>query len=372
MKRIQWGILLCALGLLSIAAGTKSNFTEEKEGFTTGNLEIGSMDRLTFGPEGILFIGDTKNAMIYALDTKDVSKKEEVDVLRIPDFDKKIAASLGTTVENIQIKDMAVNPLSKQVYFAVAVTDGASVLLKLNGEELENVSLNAVSHSKIQLADPVDVNAKTKWDNNRRQWAISDMKYHKGKVLMTGLSNKEFSSTFRSFPFPFKNEQDYASLEIWHAAHGQFETFAPVKTFEILEIEGKDYLLASFTCTPLVLFPLEELKDGNHLKGRTVAELGAGNSPIDIITFDKEGETRILMSNNRRPVMRFKYDKLVSFEGSLTEPVEEFAATEGLAYDNLPLPYVLQLDDYDASKVIYLQRLADGKLILRSTGKKWL
>jgi hypothetical protein len=38
-------------------------------------------------------------------------------------------------------------------------------------------------------------------------------------------------------------------LEIYHAAHGQYETYAPIKTITTAELNGKKYLVASFTCT---------------------------------------------------------------------------------------------------------------------------
>lgn len=372
MRKLLAGLALLAIVILSVAATTDNTSSDLKEGFTVGNPEIASISKLTFGPEGILFIGDTKSAAIYALDTKDTSPKANGEEIRMEGFDKKLAASLGTSPENVKVNDMAVNPVSKTIYFSVSVTDGTPVLLKLKGDQLVNVSLDNVSYSKIALSDPIAADAKDRRDRPLRVWAISDLKYHKGQVLVSGLSNKEFRSTFRSIPFPFKDQQDYASLEVWHAAHGQYETFAPIKTFDIIKLKGKDYLMASYTCTPLVLFPLDELKNGVHTKGRTVAELGSGNSPVDMISYEKGGKQYFLMSNTNRPVMRFKYESIANFKDSMTETVEEFAVAVGVPYDNLPFPYVLQMDNLDEGNVVYLQRTADGKLLLRSRTTKWM
>ncbi|NAS13661.1 hypothetical protein [Poritiphilus flavus] len=372
MRKLIAGLALIALVMLSISA-TRDTFTSDlKAGFTLGDPDIASINKLTFGPEGILFMGDTKSATIYALDTKDITPKEKGDEIRIEGFDKKLAASLGTSTDDVKIYDMAVNPISKSIYFSVSTTDGTPVLLKLKGEKLENVPLKNVSYSKIGLVDPVGLEAKDRRDRPLRVWAISDLKYHNGKVLVSGLSNKEFSSTFRSIPFPFSESQDYATLEVWHAAHGQFETFAPIKTFDIIQIEGKDYLMASYTCTPLVLFPLDELKNGVHTKGRTVAELGSGNSPVDMISYEKGGKQYFLMSNTNRPVMRFKHESIAGYKDAVTEPVEEFAVAVGVPYDNLPFPYVLQMDNLDPGNVVYLQRTANGDLLLRSRTTKWM
>lgn len=372
MKKIALPILLLTAVLLTISATVYKSESNLTLGFTLGNPEVKSIDKLTFGPEGILFIGDAKGATIYALDTKDTQSKMATDDINIKDFDVKIAASLGTTAENIKINDMAVNPISATVYFSVNIMDGSPILLKLNGEQFEHVSLKNVSYSKIVLQNAIAEDAKDKRGRELRVWAISDLKYHKGQVLVSGLSNQEFGSTFRSIPFPFSDTQDYASLEIWHAAHGQFETHSPIKTFDVITLDKRDYLIASYTCTPLVLFPLDELKNGKHTKGRTVAELGSGNSPLDMISYVKDGQQYFLMSNSNRPVMRIKYENIANFKESLTTPVKEFAVASGVAYDNLPFPYVLQLDNLDANNVIYLQRTADGTLVLKSRTTKWM
>ncbi|HRI80594.1 MAG TPA: hypothetical protein PLR06_13765, partial [Cyclobacteriaceae bacterium] len=202
--------------------------------------------------------------------------------------------------------------------------------------------------------------------------SISDIGFYDGKLMVSGLSNQEFKSTFRIIPFPFSKQQDQSSLEIYHAAHKQYETFAPIRTFTVAEISGKKYLVASYTCTPLVLFPMEDLKPGTHVKGRTVAEMGAGNSPLDMITVKKGGESFLLMANSARPVFKVKYANIASFQGSLTTPVEESFATAGVDFISLPVVNVVQLDKLDDSQFVLLQRKANGDLDLWTAGERYL
>jgi len=367
MKKILPILALFGIVLLTISATiyptSDSNLTSN---FTYGNPEIASINQLTFGPEGILFLGDSKNATVYALDLGDAKSEASEAKIDIKAFDTKVASALGTTVDKIEINDMAVNPLTKTPYFAVSTMDGTPVLMKLNGETLENVSLDQINFSKMALPNAVDTDAKDRRERPLRVWAISDLKYYNGKVLVSGLSNKEFGSTFRSIPFPFSNTQDYASLEIYHAAHGQYETQSPIKTFDVITMEGKDYLMASYTCTPLVLFPMEELKNGEHTKGRTVAELGSGNSPLDMISYEKEGKKYFLMSNTNRPVMKIDHKDIASTKESMTEPVEERAVAKGVDYVSLPMVNILQMDNLGNDKVVYLQRTSRGDMVLQS------
>ncbi|MEM9076034.1 MAG: hypothetical protein AAGC43_03300 [Bacteroidota bacterium] len=373
MKKFILPVIVLALAFYGLSSWTthetSRNLTAD---FEYGDLQIGSINALSFGPEGILFIGDSKNAMVYAVDTKDTGVKDEGGEINMRNFDQTIAASLGTTADKITISDMVVNPKSKTPYFGVNLEDGTAVLLRLKGEALENVSLKEVSFSKTSLANAVDANAKDRRERPLRVWAIADLKFHGDRVLVSGLSNKEFASTFRSIPFPFNDSQDQTSLEIWHAAHGKYETHAPIKTFDIVSLNNQDYLMASYTCTPLVLFPMNELENGKHIKGRTVAELGAGNSPLDMISYQKEGKQYFLMSNSNRPVMRLDYEDIANFKETLTEPVTEFAVATGVPYDNLPFPYVQQMDNLDDSHVLYIQRTGNGELILRSRSTKWM
>ena len=353
------GITL-AITLLSYINKPKTALTAN---FVTGDLEVASINALSFGPEGILFLGDSKNATIYALDTKD-TKAKGTQLTTMEDFNSQLAAVLGTTAEQIKITDMAVNPISKAIYFSLNSADGTPLLIKLQDGKFEPVSFKNVSYSEIKLENPV-ADKKDDRGRDQRVWAISDLKYNNGKVLVSGLSNKEFGSTFRSMPFPFTNNQDYASLEMFHAAHGRYETQSPIKTFDVVNINKKDYLLASYTCTPLVLFPMDELKGNNHVKGRTIAEIGAGNTPMDMIAMDKNGKSYVLMANTRHSTVKFDFESIATTKESLTEKVE---GTDGISFEALPnMKDVVQLDNLDSENIIYLQKTSDGTFDLKSS-----
>ncbi|MBC7920590.1 MAG: hypothetical protein H7Z75_05810 [Ferruginibacter sp.] len=370
MKKLPLLLSIGIAGLLSLAASHRS--TNQPEGFLTGTPEIKSINALAFGPDGILFIGDSKSAAVFAIDTKDAALVEKPTEVDIKNFDQQVAALLGTTVQNITIQDIAVNPRSKKVYCAVQHSDGTPVLLKIEGNKIEAVALKDIRYSTLTLNNVPSEEAKDKRGQSVRVAAISDIGYADGKVMVSGLSNQEFSATFRSIPFPFTNQQDQASLEIYHAAHGKYETQAPIKTFTTAEINGKKYLVASYTCTPLVLFPLDELKPGTHVKGRTVAEMGSGNSPLDIVTMKKGNESFLFMANSNRPVFKVKYQSIAAYQGALTSPVEENSATAGVDFVSLPVTNVIQLDKLDDTRMILLQRRTNGNLDLWTSNDRFL
>ena len=364
MKKVY---LFLATGIIGAAlfAGINRN-TGITAGFVTGTPEIKSATALTFGPQGILFIGDSKNASVFALDTKD-TKKTKAKAFEVKNLDEKIAAALGTTKEDINITDMAVNPLSKKLYLAVQLANGTPVLLKLEGSNLQAVPLTNVSYSSVMLNDAPAADAKDQRGRPLRVTSISDIGYTDGKLLVSGISNKEFSSSFRSIPFPFTNTQEAATLEMYHASHGRYETTSPIRTFTTGAVNGKQYLIASYTCTPLVLFPLDELKAGTHIKGRTIAEMGNMNTPVDMIKLNEGGVDYLVLANDRRPVAKMPYSGVEAFQGTLTEQV---SATAGVDFSKLPLEKVVQLDKLDDNRAVLLQKKADGALDLWTSDGK--
>jgi hypothetical protein len=355
MKKTYFYLAALVAGVLFIAA---SYAPKEKRPVVAADVK--SISAITFGPTGILFIGDSKSATVFAVDTKD-TKKQKTAPIDIKNIDKKIASALGTEVANITITDMAVNPVSKKLYIAVQNSDGTPVLLKVDGEKIEAVTLKDLSATSVVLNNAYAEDAKDQRGRSLRVSTISDIGYADGKLLVSGLSNHQFSSTFKSIPYPFTDKQDEATLEIYHAAHGRYETSSPIRTFTTAVIEGKKYIVASYTCTPLVLFPMDELKPGMHVKGRTVAEMGSGNTPIDMITLQKDGQPFLMMANTKYPVAKVDYKNMAAFAGTLTEPVK---GTGGVAFTATPMTNVLQMDKLDDQQVVMLQKKANGDVDL--------
>jgi hypothetical protein len=369
MKQTYYLLAVALLATLLLASANRSS--NHPFGFENGTPAIQSISALAFGPDGILFIGDSKSASVFAVDVKDKTPVVKAQAVELRNIDQKIAAVLGTDAKNITIQDIAVNPVSRKIYCAVQNSDGTPALLTITDEKIEAVALTNIPFSSIALNNAPKEDAKDQRGRPLRVSSISDLHFADGKVMVSGLSNQEFSSTFRSIPFPFTNKQDQASLEIYHAAHGKYETYAPIKTFTTATLKGKKYLVASYTCTPLVLFPLDDLKPGTHVKGRTVGEFGAGNVPLDIITMTKDGESFLVMANSNRPVMRVQYKKLESYEGSLTEPIKESYSTAGVDFVTIPAVNVLQLDKLDENQMIVLQRKVNGDLDLWTANDRW-
>jgi hypothetical protein len=80
-----------------------------------------------------------------------------------------------------------------------------------------------------------------------------------------------------------------------------------------------------------VQFPIRELKPGAKIKGKTVAELGNRNRPLDMISYQKDGKPYLLLANSSRGIMKIATEKIVEVDG-ITEPV---SGTKGLGYETI-------------------------------------
>jgi hypothetical protein len=317
--------------------------------------EVKSVSALAFGPDGLLFVGDPVGASIHAIPTDD-KKADGASAVDIERVDAKIAAVLGTTEKDIRIADFKVNPASGNVY--VAVTRGAgtgtpAVVRVTRAGKVEPVSLKNAKATSVALPNPASAGGK-----GGAATIITSMSFVDGKLIVAGLSNEQFASTLRVIPYPFASADKGAAIEIFHGAHNKIETQAPIRTFVPYKVNGEDNIMAAYTCTPLVKVPLADLKAGTKVKGTTIAELGNGNSPLDMIVYTKGGKDYLLVANNKRGVMRIPTDGFASAT-AITAKLDRIPS--GVPYTTVSeLKDVLHLDKLDADRALLLVKNGDG------------
>ena len=187
---------ICALSIISsLVPASQAAAAGMKEGAVT----LKSAGPITFGPDGILLVADTKSAAIVAIQTDDSTPKtggtdsNGARPLKVEAINTKIAALLGTSADQIIINDMAVNPQSRNVYLAVARGRGpdaspALIRVKQDGQP-ELVSLDKVKHARAELPDaPVDgVVGQGNRQSNPRNESITDIAFLEDRVLVAGV-----------------------------------------------------------------------------------------------------------------------------------------------------------------------------------------
>ncbi|MFT5093190.1 MAG: hypothetical protein ACI93T_002015 [Porticoccaceae bacterium] len=358
--------LLTALAVSSV--GNAANLWQLK----TGTPDLKSAGNLTFGPDGIIFVGDSKGAAVFAIDTGAAKGKAAGVTLDVAGVGDRVAKALNVSAKDVKVNDLAVNPSTGQTFLAVTKgsgSDATPALVRVDAKgAFSEVTLSKVAFSKVDLPNvPADKAIPSRrGPRNSRDDAITDLAYVDGRVIVSGLtasSEGRTGSTVREIAFPFAKADHGSRIEIFHAAHGRVEDGSAIRTFVPFNINGEPTLLAGYVCTPLVKFPLSSLKAGGKTVGTTVAELGNRNRPLDMIVYEKDGKDFLLMANSARGVMKISTEDIATNKG-LSEKV---SGTAGQTYDTIAsLQGVVQLDKLNSTSAVVLIQAESGAMQLKT------
>ncbi len=164
--------------------------------FVYGTPALESIGAIAFGPDNVLFVGDSQGAAVYAIDMPDAEGGD--GPVNVENLDAKLAAMFGTTADDITVRDMAIHPASHNVYLSVSRGDGSFGLVNVAGDgTLSEVALADVHYSKGDISNAPSPEATYGRRAQARQFTITDLAFSDGEVMVAGLSNQEFASTFR-------------------------------------------------------------------------------------------------------------------------------------------------------------------------------
>ncbi|MEM9361838.1 MAG: hypothetical protein AAGA43_04335 [Bacteroidota bacterium] len=317
------------------------------------SAELSGASILAFGPDNVLFVGDSKGAKVHAIPTQAEELKDAIPY-NMEGFDRKMANELGMAPRDIIINDMKIHPLSQEAYVSIKLghqPDAKSVIAIANPRSSEIRFLNITGSTSVSIKEPASKDLSFWKETPASALNITDIDYHDGFIYVAGLTNSEFASTLRKIQYPFTESQEMVnSIEIYHAVHTQNETRAPIRTMLFDEVDGQSTLLASYTCTPLVTIPTEQIQSGADIKGKTIAELGYGNAPIDMITVMTQGmdgsiTKNLLVTHKNRGGTMVPFASVVAgAKGNGMEGQQAMFATGLEGIQEIPTANVMQID----------------------------
>ncbi|WP_421726101.1 hypothetical protein [Bauldia sp.] len=326
---------------------------------------------LEFADAETLFVADSAGGTIHAYSLPDMGAAPEAMLpYNLLDLDAAIADALGAEIRGISYHDLEVHPVTRDAYIAASLTvDGErqSVVVTVNRDgAVAALDLASLPKTSFEIADAPD-EAVTFWrDIPAATFTFTDLDYENGELFVSGLSTGEFASTLRRVPFPFEESAASTGIEIYHAAHGQTETRAPIRAMSVIDVAGTPTVVAAYTCTPLVTIPVSELQDGANISGRTIAELGYGSTPLEVLSFtayDQQGNGQplVLVINREMDADLITLPALEEAVGSpgIVQPVEYLGDTAGVETTSIPLSGVFQAADQDAQFLLTLRRNLD-------------
>ncbi|MFQ5730567.1 MAG: hypothetical protein ACE5KM_01300 [Planctomycetaceae bacterium] len=350
---------------LGFAVCSAASLTDAKviERAAVGTPALRAIDVLTFADDGVLLVGDGAGSQIVAIETGDTTAKKR-SWKKIDGFDKKVAARLGTTPKGISIVDVAVNPKSGTVYVAVRKQDERKYLIVTvdPAGSIGDFELEKVKYARVKLSA-----------GKVRISRITDVAWADGRIIAAGRGTGTFTSKIFSINAPLTHDTggEIYSAETYHVSHRRWETRAPMSVLIPYKENGKTYVVGAFSCTPVVKFPIDNIKTGAQVKGVSMIELGSGNRPLDMIIYEKNKKSYVLANTYRFKRNLFGPSRYwtVRFEQGLlggSEKVNE-KAVRRLRGAKSATPRINVADAFHG--VIQMDKLDSGHAVVLREGK---
>ena len=287
MIRISYTLGLLALLVPALAQAQSPVFSTT----TKGTPDIKSIDAVGFAP-GALLIGDGRGAQIFAIKVAS-QPPEKWTAAELTGLKDKLAERIGSTAKGIEILKMVVDPQTQLAYVAVRKLEGKKDLILIvdAAMKIREFPLENVEYARISLSA----------DDKVAVMKITDIAWSGKSILVAAQAKETFGSKVLVAPAPIANDAKgiLFSTKTYHVAHGKWETNAPIRTLMPYQEKGKNYVVGAFTCTPIVKYAIDDLKPDARVEGVSVIELGSGNTPQDMFSYEKSGKSYILMSTVR-------------------------------------------------------------------------
>jgi hypothetical protein len=264
---------------------------------------VKSVGQMTFADANTVVIADWRAGEIHALQLPPAASAA-AKPFNLKNISAPIAKALHTGPDKLRFEDMAFRPGAELAYVTVSIDRDDNVpspaLVSVDsGGKVAVVDLKKTPHTSAEIKSRPTSDQRL-WDMPEATLTVTDLVFHDGKLYVAGLSGESFASTLRVYDFPFTGAATATSIEMYHAVHNEIETRAPIRKMTIVSLNGEPTLVAAYTCTPLVTIPLKDLKDGAHIIGKTIAELGWGSAPVDMVTFDAGQGPMVLLINSHK------------------------------------------------------------------------
>jgi hypothetical protein len=335
---------------------------------------------LTFSDEGVLFVGDNHNGAIYAFEIPATEHRGHTVPSSIRNIDAKIAELLGVRLGAVEINDLAVHPVSKEIYISITriesfASQPAIVTISVDHDiRLLDTSSLAFQTQLLTEFPEGDTTFQVRGSSPMpplprdtakgavaiRSLAIMDLEFYEGELFVAGVAYDSFRSSLRRISYPFDGTQSVTAVEMYHITHDQYESRAPIRAMSVQQVDGKPQLVAAYTCSPIVLVPLDELTDGAKISARTIMDIGNGQ-PLDMIPYQMGDQSMLFVTNNSRSPQVIPVDGLSGAKAVTHEdfergpkldlhPLMPFGPTgKAVMFEGVPLHMALLDDEYFVS-----------------------
>lgn len=329
-----------------------------------------SLSVLEFGGANTLFAADDVQNRIYAFELQEIpDESRNLDSIpyNLTGLGTKLSAFLDADPFSISYHDLAVHPVTKAAFISLSIAseegEQSKLVMVTPQAEINVIDAETLDYTSIELTEPADEEITFWREIPATSLSITDFEYDDGTLYVAGLSNGEFASTLRQVAYPFEDDAKTTSIEMFHTAHNQNETRAPIRAMAMTNIGGEKTMVAAYTCTPLVTIPAASLEDGAHVVGKTISELGYGNTPLEVLSLtaynmERQPEEFVLVINREMSANLIRAEDVANAP-ALTTAFSGLGDTLGVEGTHVPFAGILQADDQDAQFILTLRRNID-------------
>lgn len=335
------------------------------------SAELTSAARLAFDAAGTLYVADWKAARIYAIQVP-AAAGAPGRPFNLQDIQKPVAAALKVNDALVRFDDLVVQPGTGTAYVSVTA-GGKTAIVSVDAEgKVRRVPTGGL-RTFVPIADTPPSDASFWRDLPALALTVTDMKVHDGKLYVAGLSNRNFASALRVFDLPLHGPACTTTVEMYHPVHNQVETRAPIRAMTFATVDGVPSMVAAYTCTPLVLIPLDAIKDGAHIVGKTIGEMGWGSAPVGMVSYRFNDRDMVLRANTSRSADLLsvadiaQQARLPGLREPVSVPDRPYAGVKAWM---APMSAVMRFDNLDDKLLLALRRdTASGAMQLVSIPK---
>lgn len=240
---------------------------------------------LEFDAAGNLYAADSKNNQLVSFSLAE--KKAKPVPIQVPDLGAQLAKLLGCPPADVLVHDVAVHPVSYLAYLSAGKKGGQESRLFRVGpdKKVQEVPLGEVKMAAVALPAGTQV---------------LDLALTAKDVIVSSTNNdRAFGSGLHRVALPLAGGKlATATTEVYHTSHKAWETRAPLISVTAFSAGGKEYLLGSTKCTPVVRIPVDEIGDKAKVKTTTIIELGGRNGPVTLLVYGAPNRSSLLVTHN--------------------------------------------------------------------------
>lgn len=205
------------------------------------NAQFDGLGIASNGTDVVLLVSSSNAKQLYAIDIADNNPADAANntITAIPNVNALLSGATGFAANNLTIRDMETNPISKSVYLLVTSgSQAALVRIKDNGATVDVLNTTSMTYAAMDWGTP--------------GFEFNDMTYGNDTLYVTS-GSWTLDGAIGSFAMPFVHNSS-ASLRSttmfktnWG---GGYFTDAPLERLDFANINGKNRIMGVTVCAP--------------------------------------------------------------------------------------------------------------------------